>query len=171
VPVELAARGHHVGEAVDRVQPGEGEAVAPRGDAEAALEGALGDVEAALVLGADQEQLADLVGGDGQREVVLAQPGGEAGRGRDLVGRGAVAAAADLDRPWWGGCWRCCSSGGADGRAGPDRPRPGRVAAAGAAGKAGRMHARGSPGGPCRGGGWRVAPPRPAGRAAGAAFY
>jgi hypothetical protein len=96
VAFELLALGDDIAEAEDGVQPGEDEAALPViRHAEARFEGALADRERGVALRADQEDLADLVGGERQRHARAMQPGGEAGRGVQGIGQRAVALGAD----------------------------------------------------------------------------
>jgi hypothetical protein len=59
------------------------------GQAHGAVKGALGHGEPAIGVQADQEQLAGLVGGEGEREALLGQPGRELARGQKLQRRPA----------------------------------------------------------------------------------
>src|ERR1051326_3563424 len=90
----LAAR-HQILEAKDVVDPGQIKAVAAHRDAEAAPEGTLGHAEPVGSRRADQKELADLIGGDGERGILLVQPGGKAGRGGHRIGRRRITGADD----------------------------------------------------------------------------
>jgi hypothetical protein len=81
VAVLLFAGGKDVLEAPDLVEAAEVEAVGGAAQAHAAVEAALDDRQLAIGLEADQEEFADLVGGQRERELLLAEPGGELGRG------------------------------------------------------------------------------------------
>ena len=84
--MRLAGR-QHVVEPPELVERREIELAAVRAEAHGPVEGALEDGEAAVGLEAEQEELAGLIGGEGQGQPLLGHPGGELARGRDLEAR------------------------------------------------------------------------------------
>jgi hypothetical protein len=84
--VRLAGR-ERVVEAPELPEGREVELAAVRGQAHGAVEAALEQGQPPVRLQAEQEQLAGLVGGAGERQALLGQPGGELARGHQLEGR------------------------------------------------------------------------------------
>jgi len=74
-------------EAPELVEGREVELAAVRGQAHGAVEAALEQGQPSVRLQAEQEQLAGLVGGAGESDVLLGQPGGELARGQQLERR------------------------------------------------------------------------------------
>jgi hypothetical protein len=91
VAVGLFTGTEHVLEAPDLVKAAQPEAVAIAAGAEAhaAVEGALEHRQFAVGLEAQGEQLADLIGGESQGDVLLRQPGEQLAGGGDLEAGGS----------------------------------------------------------------------------------
>jgi hypothetical protein len=111
------ARRQRIVEAPELVERAHQEPLRARPQAHAALEGAIEDRQLAVRPQAEQEQLAGLVGGEGEAEPLLGQPGGEltrrgqvesggrmrsrghgAGRHADVSSRPRAAAEDDRER-------------------------------------------------------------------------
>lgn len=98
VPVQIAPLGYHIEKSPQRVVPGQHQPAAsiarnPHGAPEAAP----GHAQRIGRIGVDQEQLADLIGGNRERRSGGMEPRREALLCLDLVGRSAVTAGADMD--------------------------------------------------------------------------
>ena len=96
VAFQVAALGDHVLEPPDRVQAREIETLPRDRNAQAALEGALGDAQLVVGGGADQEQFADLIGADRQREAGFGEESREPVRGLDRVRRCRISGGDDF---------------------------------------------------------------------------
>ena len=91
--VRLAGR-QRVVEAPELVEGAHQQPLGAGPEAHAALEGAIEDRQPAVRLEAEQEQLAGLVGGEGEAYPLLSQPSGELSRGGQLEGSGPVCSRA-----------------------------------------------------------------------------
>jgi hypothetical protein len=89
VAVVALARGEVILEAGELVVGGEPEGLGGGVQAHAAAEAALVDGELVILGEAQQEELAGLVGGEGEAEPLLREPGGQAGGGGEIEGGGA----------------------------------------------------------------------------------
>ena len=88
------ARAEHVLEAPELVERAHPQRLAVAGQAHAAVEGALEDRQPAVGLQADQEQLAGLVGGEGEARALLGEPREELAGGGDRKCRRAALCAS-----------------------------------------------------------------------------
>jgi hypothetical protein len=92
VPLMRLARRQCVGKLPELVEAAHQKPLGARPESHAALEGAIEDRQLAIRLEAEQEQLARLVGGEGEAGLLLGQPRRELPRGGQLKRRGPCCA-------------------------------------------------------------------------------
>jgi hypothetical protein len=108
MPLMQSAGIQHVAEAPYLVQGGYMQAARTGHQAHTSLQGALENRQAAIEMQPEQKQLASLVGGEGQAQVLLGQELGELARGGEFKS-GSVARLRrdECDGQWGGGRHSC----------------------------------------------------------------